>query len=467
MNAYGRPYGSDFCYGPGPSLWGADEGAETFGVSEMRGWIADKNCPIQYTMSMNATEDGIYTLSCEAIELKVVNGMVVTPIVHIGDIAYDSNGKKVISNTMTAELRKRVSDTMDGVIVNGYGFPNISNIRVQGDIIAHCFAAKVLKETKPYCYKAVSESNAFFNATGRHTILTISNILSGVFDYADELEKTLKISPRTVKDGWTTVNIENILTVKRSKVPPALLTWANKQSCPTQLLGVFQSICNHEDANNAVIFQKFFKALKKLGLTESIKNMCTSFSEVLEMEEGYTTKKLIDYLIRQTYFYGEFKCPAKECADLADYISMATAAGLEYDHYPANISKSHNIMVRNMDALKLTEEEQKAFEKYNTEMAEKYDITYGDYVVILPKRVEELVKEGNDLNHCVAGYARRIARKQTLVGFLRKKDTPDMSLYTLEINDKGKVIQAKGACNEDVPQEINKLIEKIERSWNK
>lgn len=383
-----------------------------------------------------------------------------------GEVVYDRVSKTVIKNTLTKELQKMAQK----MVVPG-GKMSLNWCSVIGAPAAWGFAAKILSECNPYAYAAVMAARTAFFCDERTTnLLAVSNILSMFIDYPNEMEKILKISPRTIKSGWERVPVSGLISSNKSKVPNSVLQWANKQTEPTKLLSLLQTICDHEDANNAVIFQDFINQMKRLKMIRTsydefhIGKFYDRFARLIEMECGYTTKKLIDYLIRQNYFYGKFTGPYSEIYNLVDYAELALGAGLEFDKYPTDVFKGHNIMTRNVTALELTDEERAAFEEKNAKAAKKYELKYKGYVVIIPRTVEELVKEGNDLSHCVAGYSRRIAEGKTVVGFLRKEDAPDVSLYTIEMDGK-KVIQAKGACNEDLPADALRIVGEIEAKW--
>lgn len=59
---------------------------------------------------------------------------------------------------------------------------------------------------------------------------------------------------------------------------------------------------------------------------------------------------------------------------------------------------------------------------------------------------QELVREGEQLHHCVAGYANDVAAGRTLILFIRHIDKPDEPFFTLEWRG-GKVAQNRGLRN--------------------
>lgn len=99
------------------------------------------------------------------------------------------------------------------------------------------------------------------------------------------------------------------------------------------------------------------------------------------------------------------------------------------------------------DFRKLTKAQQR---KLKTR-AKRYEWRIGGYVFRFPLAAREIVEEGRALGHCVGGYAGRHMDGKTNIVFLRRADTPDKSLYTIEI-DGAEVRQAYGAHNRIKPQ---------------
>ena len=72
------------------------------------------------------------------------------------------------------------------------------------------------------------------------------------------------------------------------------------------------------------------------------------------------------------------------------------------------------------------------------------------FVFVLPKTPEDLVKEGHALHHCVGSYVDSYSDEGSIIVFLRKKECPEKSFYTIELH---KTVsgyntrQIHGACN--------------------
>ena len=78
------------------------------------------------------------------------------------------------------------------------------------------------------------------------------------------------------------------------------------------------------------------------------------------------------------------------------------------------------------------------YERYKDNLT----FSYGNYAVVLPKNIQDLVTEGNEMHHCVGGYRDRVANGETLIVFIRHKTTPDKCYITAEINPiTGRIMQ--------------------------
>ena len=78
------------------------------------------------------------------------------------------------------------------------------------------------------------------------------------------------------------------------------------------------------------------------------------------------------------------------------------------------------------------------YERYKDNLT----FSYGNYAIVLPKDIQDLVTEGNEMHHCVGGYRDKVANGESLIVFIRHKDTPDKCYITAEINPiTGRILQ--------------------------
>lgn len=340
------------------------------------------------------------------------------------------------------------------------------------------FWAKAIEAIAPYTFAAVVDSEVF--TRNEWAVPQLSAMLD-FLKKPGELERTIKQAPKVIRAGMVEGKSasEMLSSIGKGGIPSKVLAWASKQRASAQLVSLLQVI-SKENGNAAVIFQGYVNSLKKAGCYRfyNYKYTAEQFYENIQelLEAGYKTKPLLEYLIRQSFYYGTFEGQMAEAIELRDYVRLANGMHMPYERFPSNVYKAHNILVRNSQSLNLSDED---LEKFTDacKKAKKYELTISpmekkgkvvditeDYCVVIPDTPEDVVAEGNALSHCVAGYVPMIAAGETIVGFLRLKSAPKTPLYTIEISG-NKVIQAKGQFDADVPDDIAKAIRRIERSW--
>ena len=75
-----------------------------------------------------------------------------------------------------------------------------------------------------------------------------------------------------------------------------------------------------------------------------------------------------------------------------------------------------------------------------------YEYSDKKYSVVSPRCIEDVLREGENLHHCVGSsdrYWERIERKESYVLFLRHSNAPEKAYYTLEIEPDGTVRQKR------------------------
>lgn len=360
--------------------------------------------------------------------------------------------------------KKITENTLDFV----YNLDN-SYVVINGELAA-MFAIYVLKNNSPYAYKAIIDNDVLMIRNQKSEpfkdIRSVRCLLKMTLGMPDALEKTIKTSPAAIRTKW--LNDDVGLVQGGRKLPNDVNAWAVKQKEAKELVSLFKYVCEKEDGNNTVILMNYFKACirieKAVPSYHSQKGaFYRNIYEILLKDDNYSSKKLVEYLVRQSFFYNDFRNQYEEAHLMRDYVELAVNMGLPFERYPSNIRKAHNIMIKNSASPKLTEDELRDFTK-ECENAKKFEVTFKDFCVIIPKTPEDLLAEGLALNHCVAGYASRIARGETMVGFLRDVKNPETSLYTIEIQD-NKVVHSAGAFNAELPNEMDAIIKGIERKW--
>ncbi|MCK9471676.1 MAG: PcfJ domain-containing protein [Bacilli bacterium] len=182
---------------------------------------------------------------------------------------------------------------------------------------------------------------------------------------------------------------------------------------------------------------------------------------VVTVSKYTTVNKIIKYISSQS-----LQNINNKLLDWVDYINYCEL--LEYNLYnesilfPRDLTKSHDEV---MDLFK-----DKKLEIYNDNIKKMHDFMlktyswgYGNFVVVVPKSYDDIVKEGDILGHCVwkSDYGKKIIEGKSVILFLRNKDNASEPYYTIEVDAKNhNVIQCRGKKNKDMDEKVEKIIEK-------
>lgn len=82
------------------------------------------------------------------------------------------------------------------------------------------------------------------------------------------------------------------------------------------------------------------------------------------------------------------------------------------------------------------------------EIRKKYAYSEKKYLIVVPERIEDIIREGEILGHCLHSsdrYFERIQTRESYIVFLRKTEEPDKPYYTLEIEPDGTARQKRTA----------------------
>lgn len=93
------------------------------------------------------------------------------------------------------------------------------------------------------------------------------------------------------------------------------------------------------------------------------------------------------------------------------------------------------------------ENQRKGFEKLQKDRVERFNAESDKYLIRVPNELEEITKEGMALHHCVGSYLNTHANGRTNIIFLRKKESPDIPFYTIEVDVMDRVVQIHGSHN--------------------
>lgn len=168
-------------------------------------------------------------------------------------------------------------------------------------------------------------------------------------------------------------------------------------------------------------------------------------------------EKLLDYLQigKQYGMFSPYNDYLHACMELHIDITESVL-------FPKDFQTAHDLRTRQLQAKreKLKEAEKKQFSD-QCDKFRGFETKSATLMIVLPHDAEELVAEGEALNHCVGrmGYDRKVAEGISLIAFVRSTAEPDKPLYTIEYSLKNhKLVQEHGFSNAPLPAEASAFV---------
>ena len=197
------------------------------------------------------------------------------------------------------------------------------------------------------------------------------------------------------------------------------------------------------------------------AILEHIKNP-NRLANYLERQRR-TTGKSIDFLV----------------TEYADYLDMARKQGLNLGSdiflRPKNLIHAHDdcVLFEKSHEIELKADGiRKKFPEVEgilQEIAPKYAEEGEEFCIVVPQKIEDIVREGRALGHCIDTtdrYFERIAQRVSFLVFLRHAADPRHSWYTLEIEPGGTVRQQRTTGNNQIKADAERYMPFI-REWQK
>lgn len=252
---------------------------------------------------------------------------------------------------------------------------------------------------------------------------------------------------------------------------------------PEQLLGMDrQTMHRLQNIDGGVRAREWLAYCERAG--KKLNDTMLAVTEELQIDVDDVTEQL-KYMSPEQAINYISKCreqyPAKKVEDIcttwSDYLSMAARLGYNVNDSVVNRTKDlyrrHDELVEQIRqqgddlyccniAMKFPEAERNM-----AAVADKFEYDNGTLCMIAPRRISDVVKDGQQLHHCAASsnrYFERINRKETYLLFLRKSENKDKAWYTVEAQSDGTVRQKRTMFNrQEEIKEVNKFI----REWQK
>lgn len=223
---------------------------------------------------------------------------------------------------------------------------------------------------------------------------------------------------------------------------------------------VLESIQNHLKQIDINKLREIMSIVKDEG---SMRELSRSIETIMQIHIDYeytNLKKLILYLFREVRLYQGIDNAQNASTYLRDYVRMSRAMDLEWERYPKSLKKEHDIVQMNYNLLNRNENKRKEF-KLAVEKKSYQNLVFEDkkldLVIIAPEETEDLVKEGNELSHCVSSYVDDVTRDKCKILFLRHKEEPEKPLATIEVRGLN-IRQARGFANRQLNDEQKEFL---------
>lgn len=200
--------------------------------------------------------------------------------------------------------------------------------------------------------------------------------------------------------------------------------------------------------NNVIDTGRHFPYLSADRLTAYARVIGSNYSmlENVSAATGQSLDRVMKYLIKKNYGLVEYH----------DYIRMSEALDADFLDkivvFPPDPAKAHD---NANERLALIEAEKKARQKPALVVScqrlkkerEKLEFRFGEFMVIQPQSMSDIIAEGNEQSICVGGYAERHAKGVLTIMFLRKISEPDKRFYTIEVSNDFRIVQCRGYAN--------------------
>ena len=170
-----------------------------------------------------------------------------------------------------------------------------------------------------------------------------------------------------------------------------------------------------------------------------LETLLSSYASEEVFKDNYSFGKFSNYVINETINQG-YNRIRDFINELRDYLRMCKQDDIKPTLYSSYLKQTHDITSRNHN-VKVEQENEEIFQSRYKDFK---PYRGKKYIVIAPKNSNDLKKEGDTLNHCVASYIKRVIDGECLIYFLRIDK--DESLITFEVRHND-IVQVRGLHN--------------------
>lgn len=255
--------------------------------------------------------------------------------------------------------------------------------------------------------------------------------------------------------GMTTKQLNAIL--ERFHIPKE--TRVAILSNPVKDIGailVSRDISSVDNKTFGYILDYYEEVIKKYqqGL-ETVNYICNVSGEIISSLKDYNIKlcKIAEYLCKIAKDHVGPSFPAG-ISILTVVIEYRDYLKIKFDGYngmekfpimPENIHVEHAKMIQYYEDFKDASLKESFRERRKGWI--KYEYKSDAFMVISPSKPEDLRREGACLHHCVGSYTDSVAKGNTNILFIRKREEPDKPFFTAEVDNNRYLVQLYGFGN--------------------
>ena len=239
------------------------------------------------------------------------------------------------------------------------------------------------------------------------------------------------------------------------------INWKEKR--PAQMLGLNKEVFWYvRQMRWSVEDLERYRLVKKAGISVKLPDDM----ELLRSKPAYEINRILEEWAKED-FWRILRYLKKQKATwwiLQDYWNMARRLHRDLSdslvRWPRSLKNAHDLAMEEQKA----KEDAALYEMFLERAAELEPLSFEmGGLLIRPCQTEtELIREGKDLHHCVATYAKSHAEGKTAILFIRQIAEPDKPFFTLEFDEKAKKVrQNRGLRNCDRTPEVKAF----EKAW--
>lgn len=199
-------------------------------------------------------------------------------------------------------------------------------------------------------------------------------------------------------------------------------------------------------------------------------------------------QQIMNYVKRQQAEEYKGKTAGQVVNQWQDYMNMLARLGRKTDdemmYRPRQLKRRHDECVEEINAQRIREEMKRnaverereaekmrkrfpGAEEILKEIRGKYEYRDEEYIITVPRKLTDIIMEGQALHHCAGAtdrYFDRIMQRETYICFLRRASDPKTPYYTIEVEPGGTIRQHRGLYDEEPNIE---QVKPFLRKWQK